>query len=72
MLEYHCDGEVDWGQLRLLEIGDVEPEPDNQARLPMKGWVRQPSHRTFDSQFVLAYKMCKDKVGAAIEEVANQ
>ena len=43
-----------------------------QARTPMKGKGHQASHKTFDQQFYPDYKMCRDKDGVVIEEMANQ
>lgn len=52
----------------------MEPEPAvfyNQARLPKEGLGHQPSHKTFNLQFVLPIRY-RGKDGAEIEGIANQ
>jgi hypothetical protein len=55
-------------------MGDWEPEivtSCSQARLPMEEFGHQPSHKTFDPQFVLTYKRFRLKT-AEIEGKDSQ
>ena len=62
-------------RLRLLLMREIELEMAsfcNQARLLMEGLGQQPSHKTFDLQFVLPTRCAGVKLEQKWKEMANQ
>jgi hypothetical protein len=57
-------------------MGNTETKPTiscNQGRLPVEGLEYQPNHKTLDCKEVCSgWKLCWEKGGAEIMEVANQ